>query len=264
MSLNDYELIISDVDGVLMREGEPIWPNIYAIRNLIDSDHKVLLLTNNSGFSRVLLSRQLNSLGLKISPDHIITSGTAAAIYMKEKTDIKTVFVVGEEGLVEELKNHGFRLLNTRDLEEETPDAVVVGLDRLCTYEKLSAAMRAVYNGAKFIVTNMDRLWPSRDGLKLGAGALANAISYALKRTPDFVAGKPNPWMIEVAFMITKLDRGFNKAVMIGDQLETDIKMGINAGIDTVLVLTGISTAKDVENSDVKPKFVVRTLQELI
>ena len=264
MSLSEYELIISDVDGVLIREGEPIWPNIYAMRKVIDLGKRVLLLTNNSGFSRVLLSRQLTSLGLKISPEQIITSGTATAIYLRQKTDVKTVFVVGEEGLVEELKNYGFRILNIRDIEEETPNAVVIGLDRLCTYEKLSAAMRAVKNGAKFIVTNMDRLWPSKDGLKLGAGALAEAIAFALKRSPDFVAGKPNPWMIEVAFLIADLDRGLNRAVMIGDQIETDIKMGMNAGIDTVLVLTGISTDKDVENSDVKPKFVVHTLQELL
>ena len=264
MSLNDYELIISDVDGVLVREGEPIWPNIYAIKSLIDAGKKILLLTNNSGFSRVLLSRQLNSLGLKVPPEHIITSGTATAIYLKEKTDVKTVFVVGEEGLIEELKNFGFQILSIRDLEEETPNAVVIGLDRLCTYDKLSAAMRAIKNGAMFIVTNMDRLWPAKDGLKLGAGALAEAIAYALKREPDFVAGKPNTWMIEVAFKLTNLQIGVNKAVMIGDQLETDIKMGINAGIDTILVLTGISTREDLEKSEIKPKFVVNTLQELL
>ncbi|MDT7875208.1 MAG: HAD-IIA family hydrolase [Sulfolobaceae archaeon] len=262
MLLEQYELIISDVDGVLLREEEPIWPNIYALQTLIEKGKQVLLLTNNSGFSRVLLARQLNYLGLKITPERIITSGTAAAIYMKEHTDVRKVFVVGEEGLIEELKNFGFEILGVRDIEEENPDAVVLGLDRLSTYEKLSVAMRAIYNGSRFIVTNMDRLWPSKNGLKLGAGALAAAIIYALKKEPDFVAGKPNPWMIQVAFKVSGLNS--KKAIMIGDQLETDIRMGINAGIDTLLVLTGISTKKDVEKSEVKPTYVVSNLSEVL
>ncbi|AHC51318.1 HAD family hydrolase [Sulfolobus acidocaldarius SUSAZ] len=263
MSLYNYDLIISDIDGVILREGEPIWPNFLAIKKLSEAGKKVLLLTNNSGFSRVLLSRQLSYLGLKISPEYIVTSGTATAIYMKEQTNIKTVFVVGEEGLIEELKNFGFEVLGIREANEETPDAVVIGLDRLSTYEKLSTAMRSVYKGSKFIVTNMDRLWPSKDGLKLGAGAIASTIIYALKRNPDFIAGKPNIWMIKVAFKIAGLT-DFSRAIMIGDQLETDIKMGLNANIDTVLVLTGINTRKDLEASDIKPKFVVNTLTELV
>lgn len=263
MSLDDYELIISDVDGVLIREGEPIWSNLVAIRKIIESGKKVLLITNNSGFSRILLSRQLNYLGLKIDPSNIITSGTAAAIYLKEKTNVKNVFVVGEEGLIEELKNFNFKVLNSSEVEEEIPDAVVLGLDRLSTYEKLSTAMRCIYKGSKFIVTNMDRLWPSKDGLKLGAGALASAIMYALQRDPDFIAGKPNTWIIEIALKISGVDK-LNKAVIIGDQLETDIKMGINAGIDTILVLTGISTLKDIEKSNIKPKIVVNSLNEIV
>ncbi|BFH73561.1 HAD-IIA family hydrolase [Sulfurisphaera javensis] len=263
MLLDDYDLIISDVDGVLVREGEPIWSNLVAVKKIIENGKKVLLITNNSGFSRVLLSRQLNYLGLKIDPKDIITSGTAAAIYLKEKTNVKSVFVVGEEGLIEELKNFNFRVLNSNEVEEEVPDAVVIGLDRLSTYEKLSTAMRCIYKGSKFIVTNMDRLWPSKDGLKLGAGALASAIIYALQREPDFIAGKPNTWIVEIALKISGINK-LEKAVIIGDQLETDIRMGINAGIDTILVLTGISTKKDLEKSNIKPKFVVNSLNEIV
>lgn len=263
MSLDDYELIISDVDGVLVREGEPIWNNLFAMKRMLENGKRVILITNNSGFSRVLLSRQLNYLGLRISPDSIITSGTAAAIYLKEKTDVKSVYVVGEEGLIEELKNYNFKILNSSEIEEETPDAVVIGLDRLSTYEKLSNAMRCIHAGSKFIVTNMDRLWPSKDGLKLGAGALAASIIYALQREPDFVAGKPNTWIIEIALKIANI-KSLEKAVIIGDQLETDIKMGMNAGIDTVLVLTGISTLKDIEKTKIKPKYVVNSLNEIM
>ncbi|AOL17057.1 HAD family hydrolase [Sulfolobus sp. A20] len=262
--VNDYELIISDIDGVVVREGEPIWENIKALRQLKDKGISIIFVTNNSGFSRVLLSRQLSYLGLNVTPNEIVTSGLAAAIYMKEKLkNIKRVFPVGEEGLTEELKIHGFTILNSAEAEENIPDAVVLGLDRLATYDKLSLAMRCISKGSKFIVTNMDRLWPAKDGLKLGAGSLASAIIYALKRDPDFIAGKPNPWIIEIAMKFSNIKQ-LSKVLVVGDQLETDIQMGNNIGADTVLVLTGISTRKDAENGNIKPKYVVNNLLELV
>ncbi|MFP3164776.1 MAG: HAD-IIA family hydrolase [Acidianus sp.] len=259
----DYDLIISDVDGVIVREGEPIWENIFAIRKLKEEGKKIILVTNNSGFSRVLLSRQLSYLGLEITPNDIITSGLSAAIYMKRNTKVKSVYVIGEEGLVEEMKNFNFRVLSTEEVEENNPDAVVLGLDRLVTYDKLSTGMRCVARGSMFIVTNMDRLWPSKDGLKLGAGALASSIIYALKREPDFIAGKPNKWIIQVAMELTGI-KDLSKVLVIGDQLETDIKMGNDIGADTVLVLTGISRKEDVEKNSIKPKIVVENLSLLI
>ncbi|WP_338603640.1 HAD-IIA family hydrolase [Sulfolobus tengchongensis] len=262
-SLNDYQLVISDVDGVIVREGEPIWENIQALRKIQDKGTKIIFVTNNSGFSRILLSRQLSYLGLKVTPEMIITSGLAAAIYMKEKLNVKSVFAVGEEGLIEELKNHGFSVLSSVEVEKILPDAVVLGLDRLSTYDKLSLAMRCISKGSKFVVTNMDRLWPAKDGLKLGAGALASSIIYALKRDPDFIAGKPNPWIIQIAMKISDVEK-LDKILVIGDQIETDIQMGYNIGADTALVLTGISSSEDVEKSNIKPKYIVNTLLDLL
>ncbi|MEM3209095.1 MAG: HAD-IIA family hydrolase [Saccharolobus sp.] len=264
VSLNDYDLIISDVDGVIIREGEPIWENINVLRKFQENTNKqIIFVTNNSGFSRILLARQLSYLGLKATPNTIITSGLAAALYMKDKLSIRTAFAVGEEGLIEELKNHGFTVLSSSEAEKELPDAVVLGLDRLSTYDKLSLAMRCISKGSKFIVTNMDRLWPAKDGLKLGAGALASSIIYALKREPDFVAGKPNPWIIDIAMKFANITN-LNKVLVVGDQLEIDIAMGLKIGADTALVLTGVSSSKDVEKSDIKPKFVISSLLELI
>jgi len=147
--------------------------------------------------------------------------------------------------------------------ERNLPDAVVMGLDRLSTYDKLSLAMRCISKGSKFIVTNMDRLWPAKDGLKLGAGALASSIIYALRRDPDFIAGKPNTWIIEIAMRISSVKK-LDKILVIGDQIETDIQMGYNIGADTALVLTGISTVDDVDRSSVKPKYVVNSLLDLL
>ncbi len=262
--LTNYDLIISDIDGVILREDVPIWENLEVLKELKRQGKKIVLLTNNSGFSRVLLSRQLRGLGLDVPPEMIVTSGTAAVYYLKEKTNVSTVFVVGEEGLVEEMRSAGFRVLTQEEAEKTRPDAVVLGLDRLSTYDKLSTALRCVHNGALFIVTNMDRLWPAKDGLKLGAGALAYAIIYALRRDPDFIAGKPNLWMLEVAKRVAGIDVNPRKVVLIGDQLETDIKMGLAAGFDTVLVLTGISRKEDIEKTGIRPKYVVNNLKELV
>ena len=262
-SLTGYDLIISDIDGVILREDEPIRENLEVLRELKNQGKRIVLLTNNSGFSRVLVSRQLRGFGLDIPPELIVTSGTATVHYLKEKTKVRTIFVVGEEGLVEELKTAGFQVLRQDEAETHTPDAVVLGLDRLSTYDKLSTALRCVYKGSLFIVTNMDRLWPAKDGLKLGAGALASTIIYALRKEPDFVAGKPNLWMLEVAKRVAGISPN-SRVVLIGDQLETDIKMGLQAGFDTVLVLTGISRREDVEKLGIKPKYIVNNLRELV
>jgi len=265
MRLLDYDLIISDVDGVVVREEEPIWSNIKALRKFLEAGKRIIFLTNNSGFDRILLARKLNYLGLNVSYKDIITSGVAAIEYMKEKMNIKTVYPVGEEGLIEELKRAGFVVFSTFDAENNVPDAVVMGLDRHCNYDKLSIAMRCIAKGSKFIVTNMDRLWPSMNGLKLGAGALASAIIYALNRQPDFIAGKPNVWMIQVAFRAAGIEKTNSmKVAIVGDQLETDIRMGNELGIDSILVLTGIATLEDVQKSAIKPKYVAKDLSELI
>jgi 4-nitrophenyl phosphatase len=261
--LENYDLIISDIDGVVLREDVAIRDNLEALRELKRKGKRMIFITNNSGFSRLLLSRQLRYLGLDVNPDDIVTSGVAAVQYLKERTDVRRVFVVGEEGLMEELRMNGFQVVTQWEAEKETPDAVVLGLDRLATYDKLSTAMRCIHRGAMFVVTNMDRLWPSNDGLRLGAGALASAIMYALRREPDFVAGKPNGWILEVAKRVAKIPE-IKRAVVIGDQLETDIRMGNENGYDTVLVLTGISKREDIERLGIRPTYVVNTLKELL
>ncbi|BBG25404.1 HAD-IIA family hydrolase [Sulfuracidifex tepidarius] len=263
MNLERYELIISDIDGVLLMEGEPIWENVKAIRELVSNGKKIVLISNNSGFNRVLLSRQLSYLGINIEPSMIITSAVSTAMYLKEKKDVHTTFVVGEEGLSDELRGYGFRVLTMNEANVQLPDSVVIGLDRLSTYDKLSLAMRCIHRGSLFVATNMDRLWPSKEGLKLGAGSLVKAISFSLGKDPDFVAGKPNPWMLEVAMERANI-KDEKKVIIIGDQLETDIKMGNDKGIDTVLTLTGISTMEEVNRSMIKPTYTVSNLLDLI
>ena len=107
--LENYDLIISDIDGVVLREDVPIRDNLEALRELKRKGKRIIFITNNSGFSRLLLSRQLRYLGLDVNPDDIVTSGVAAVQYLKERTNVRRVFVVGEEGLMEELRMKGFR-----------------------------------------------------------------------------------------------------------------------------------------------------------
>jgi len=263
MRLLDYDLILSDIDGVILREGEPIWGNLEGMKRLAEAGKRIILISNNSGLSRVLVSRQLRSLGLIIEPQNVITSGVAAAYYLKNHTSVKTTFVVGEEGLVEELRNFGFLTLSESEASKRGVDGVIVGLDRFVTYERLSLAMKLIKDGALFLATNEDRLWPSKDGFKLGAGALVHAISYSLNRDPDVVVGKPNKWIVETAVQLVGLDL-MKRAVIIGDQLDIDIKMGNQMGIDTVLVLTGLSTEEDAKKALYKPTAVVQEITQIL
>lgn len=259
--LSKYEIIISDVDGVLLREGEPIQENIVPLRDLLREGKEIYLMTNNSGISRVLLSRKLSSLGLDISPNRIVTSGVAAAYYLKKNTSVASVFVVGEEGLIEELKGYGFIVEADEVHLRGRPDAVVVGLDRFSTYEKLSRATQLIRAGALFVATNMDRLWPSKEGVKLGAGSIAVSISYALRREPDVVTGKPSHWIVDAMGIGDEIRK--RKTLVIGDQLETDVALGKLLNVETLLVLTGISQIEDVNMSKVKPNIVARNLSAL-
>ncbi|BCU68247.1 haloacid dehalogenase [Sulfolobales archaeon HS-7] len=257
--LKDYELIISDVDGVLIREGEPIYENLQVMSKLRSMGKEVVLISNNSGINRVLLSRLLTSFGLPIEPERIITSAVATAHYLKTRTEVRNVFVVGEEGLINELRNNQFTIIDEKQALERGAEAVVVGLDRFATYEKLSLAARIIKNGAMFIATNADRLWPSKAGLKLGAGALVQAIVFGIKKEPDVITGKPHKWIL----VPLSSDIKVGKTVIIGDQLETDIRLANTLGVDSILVLTGVSSKDELTNSSDDPTIVTNTLLDL-
>ncbi len=251
-----YRVLLLDMDGVLWRGGQPIDVNLEAIRTLASRGVRIAYVTNNSTKSRRSYVERLRALGLPASVDTVVTSGYAASTYMARR-GVRTVYVVGEDGLVEEA-----RLAGLEPLEEcpDRVDAVVVGLDRGFNYGKLDCAARHVRRGALYVATNADPTLPHPGEPKPGAGAMVAAISVASGREPDFTAGKPNPWLVELALEALGAEPG--EALLVGDRLDTDIEAGRRAGVDTLLVYTGVTGPEDP--LDPEPTYTAGSLLEAL
>lgn len=254
------KLLIVDLDGVVWLGGKPIRENVEALIKLQDGGFKLHFITNNSTASRLHYAIRLGNLGIKASPDNITTSGRAASLWLRENHGKLKAYVIGEEGLVDELLTEGHEIVS-RGHEAE---AVIVGLDRRLCYDKLAEALKALLRGALFIATNTDNVLPTEEGPIPGAGSIVEALKTASNREPDFIAGKPNPWILEVAL------RGYgvsvNDSIVIGDRVDTDIEMALRAGAKPVLVLTGVASTispQEVEILRSKKVLVVRNLTEL-
>lgn len=236
-----------DLDGVL-RRGTQV---IEGAQELLDCMNEYLIVTNNSTRTPEMYTKELSDIGLSILPSNIFTSARATALFLIENRDYTTAWVIGEKGLVKEIDDIGYTI--TRDSE-----CVVVGWDRTLTYEKLEIACLAIRNGAEFIGTNPDLTFPSEKGIIPGCGSILAFLTACTGQNP-LVIGKPNPLIMELA-----LERLQDKnTYVIGDRLDTDIQAGINAGLKTILVLTGVETKEKVHSSNVKPDFIFETLHDL-
>jgi len=259
--LSNYDVFLIDLDGVVWRGREPLKDNILAIRKLIELKKEVFFVTNNSTRSRSVYSVLLRNLGIPVNENNIITSGYASVLWLSKKKPNSLTYILGEEGLAEEAAKADLRLATRSEALSGLVDAVIIGLDRNVTYSKLNAAYKAISDGALFIASNKDPTFPlERDSRAPGAGAIVAALEVSLGREPDFVAGKPNPWMVKIALG----ERSSVNAIVIGDRLETDILMANLAGIDSILVLTGVATREDEKKAkkDMKPTCILSNLIE--
>lgn len=265
MSRQDRLTYIFDLDGVVYRGDEPQPHAKETISTLRTRGHIVRFLTNNSSLTRAAYADKLGRLGIPASTDEIMTSSYAAALYFVESRAIgRTVYLIGQDGLVQELEAVGMRIVRNSDDPDADIDYVVVGIDRGFTYDKLARAQSAILAGAKFIATNEDLTFPAEGGRILpGNGSLVAAVRAATSAEP-FVVGKPHDYALRKILELTGAPR--ERAVIVGDNLETDIVVGNRAGIHTVLVLTGLTTREQAEaaTGDMKPELVVETLAELI
>ncbi len=255
-----YKLLLVDIDGVVWIDGDPISDNIQALKRLEEEGVTIIYLTNNSTRSRRSYADKLKKLGLNASDRNIVNSGFSAALWLHRKMGEARVLPVGEEGLAEELILQGHRLLIPKDYQDA--DAVVVGLDRGLSYMKLEAASLAIQEGALFIATNRDNVYPTSRGLSPGAGSIVAMLETAAGRRVDFDAGKPNPWIIEAALSLLDAKPAPGEVAVVGDRVDTDMELARRAGVDGILVLTGVSAAR----SDKLPPGVrvVRTLKDLL
>ena len=253
--LDPYDLFLIDIDGVLVRGAAPIAGAAVAL-SLLAQAGEVLLLTNNSTRSRAQHASRLAEIGFAITSQRVLCSAYLAAVHIQREQGSSAIWVVGEEGLREELRLAGHTLAES----PEEADVLVVGMDRGITYETLANALSALRAGAQFVATNEDGTFPAEGHLLPGAGAMVGALR-GMGFVPDTVIGKPSP----VAFRAALQEAGSDgsRAVMIGDRLETDIAGACASGIDAVLVLSGVASRADIDRSGIRPTWIAEDLAAL-
>lgn len=250
-----YRAFLVDVDGVLTR-GKEALPGAAEGLAALRRRGRTLILTNNSTRSRADLAVHLAGLGLEVAVDDVLGSAFLAARYLRLHGGPTTVWVLGEEGIRQEMRDAGHRLAD----EPEGAAWVVVGMDRTLTYEKLAQALQAVLAGAQILATNEDATFPTPTGLVPGAGALVGALR-GMGYPPAQTAGKPSPAAFEVALDVLGLPA--ERVLMIGDRIDTDIAGARAAGVDSVLVETGVSCAADAARLGIAPTWIAGSLAEV-
>ncbi len=250
--MKKYRAYCFDLDGTLYSGMKPIEEGLAFVRTLQSEGIEPYYITNNASVTAEDVQRKLAHFSIEAPLSHIYTSAVAAARYAKSKRPNDRYMLYGEDGLHRAFQAEG--LLVTAD----NPDAVVMGLDRQGTYEKLADVALAIQNGATFIATNEDRLIPVERGLVPGNGAFVHLIEYATRVEPIRI-GKPEPFMLQ----LIQEEGGYAKdeMVMIGDNYDTDIQFGIRFGIDTIHVDTGVTRTEEVAQMPKRPTYMVRSLQ---
>ncbi|MET8142507.1 HAD-IIA family hydrolase [Sphaerisporangium sp. NPDC005288] len=249
------ECWLSDMDGVLVHEGSPVPGADEFIRKLRDSGKRFLVLTNNSIYTPRDLSVRLRGAGLEVPAESIWTSALATARFLSDQRPGGTAYVIGEAGLTTALHEVGYILTDT------APDYVVLGETRTYSFTAITKAIRLIDAGARFIATNPDAVGPSNEGSLPACGAVAAMITKATGVEPYFV-GKPNPMMMRSA--INAIDGHSESTAMIGDRMDTDIVSGMEAGLHTILVLTGVTAKDQVDRYPFRPSRVVNSVADLI
>jgi NagD protein len=251
--MNEKSYLI-DMDGVLVQGNRAIPGADKFINSLNENQRKYLILTNNPKYTPGDLSHRLKSVGLNISDIKIFTSAMATALFLQKQRPNGKAFLIGESGLMVALHSAGY--INT----EIEPDYVVLGETNAYDLELIKKAIRLVIQGARFIATNPDPSGPSEDGIVPACGAMAALIEKATGVTPFFV-GKPNPLMMRTA--LNYLDVHSEDTVMVGDRMDTDIIAGVVSGMDTILVLTGVTRRKDVDRFPYQPTQILESVADI-
>jgi NagD protein len=246
---------LMDMDGVLVHE-EHIIPGADAfIAELTARDANFIVVTNNPIYTRRDLRARLRATGLDIPEERIWTSALATAQFLHDQRPGGTAFVIGEVGLTTAMHEAGYVLT------DRNPDYVVLGETRNYSFEQITTAIRLIGAGSRFVATNPDPTGPSRAGLLPAAGAVAALIEKATGRTPYFV-GKPNPLMMRSA--MRAIGAHSEHTLMIGDRMDTDVIAGLESGMPTVLVMTGISSLETVAQFPFRPTMVINSVADLV
>ncbi len=255
MSDREIRSWLMDMDGVLVREEQPIPGAERFLARLHELGLPFLLLTNNSIYTRRDLAARLAASGLHVPEDAIWTSALATARFLRDQRPGGSAFVIGEAGLTTALHDAGYTLT------ERSPDYVVLGETRTYSFERITRAIRLIAAGARFIATNPDATGPTADGPLPATGSVAALISRATGVEPYFV-GKPNPLMMRSA--LNAIEAHSETTAMIGDRMDTDVIAGLEAGMETVLVLTGVTTREAAERYPFRASRIVDSVADLL
>ncbi|KOX22685.1 HAD family hydrolase [Saccharothrix sp. NRRL B-16348] len=246
---------LMDMDGVLVHEDHPIPGASEFVAELTANDIPFMVLTNNSIYTQRDLRARLSRTGLEVPEAAIWTSALATAKFLDSQRPGGSAYVIGEAGLTTALHEIGY-VLTDRD-----PDYVVLGETRTYSFTAITKAIRLVEEGARFIATNPDATGPSREGSLPATGSIAALIERATGRAPYYV-GKPNPLMMRSA--LRALGAHSESTLMIGDRMDTDVRSGLEAGLRTILVLTGISTESTADLYPYRPTRVAKSIADLV
>ena len=246
---------ICDMDGVIYHGNRLLDGVKEFVDWLIKNDKKFVFLTNSSERTPHELSMKLERMGLSVSPDHFYTSAMATAEFLHAQMPDCTAYVIGEAALSKALYDHRIYM------NDVNPDYVVVGETRTYSFEKIEKAIALVNNGAKLIGTNPDTIGPTEHGIMPATGALMAPIEIATGKKAYFV-GKPNPLMLRHG--LRKLGCHSEEIAFIGDRMDTDIIAGIESNVDSVLVLSGVTSREDIDQFPYRPKYIFGGVGDIV
>jgi NagD protein len=245
-----------DMDGVIYKGSEPIPGAVEFINMLREKGYPFLFLTNNSQRTNRDVCYKLRKMGFDVNDEDIFTCGMATARYLASKKAHGTAYVIGEGGLLNELHNVGYSIV------DDHPDYVIIGEGRTIMLESVDKAINMIMSGSKLIATNLDPNCPVGDGkYRAGCGAFVSMLEFATG-IKAFSVGKPSPVMMRMARKI--LDLGTEETIMIGDTMGTDILGAGTMGFTTVLTLSGVTKQEDLKQYGYTPDFIIKSVKDLL
>ena len=265
----DIDGFVFDLDGTVYLGEKAIPGVVEVIAELRKQNKRILFVTNKPIQPRERYAEKLTRLGIPTLPEDILTATVALGSYLLQYSPDLRLYVIGEDSLRDEFTSMGLHVLKEfreqdarQVIDPEGVQAVVVAFDRSLDYRKLNTAYQALLNGALFYATNPDRACPMPGGSIPDAGATIAALEFITGRNVDFVAGKPSSWMLELA--VARLGLPVERCLLVGDRIETDIRMGQKAGMQTALVLSGAAKKEEAQKLDEPPTYILESLADLL
>jgi len=253
--LHNTEIFLLDMDGTIYLDNVVIPGAVEAVKHIKDIGKKVCFLTNNSSKSRDEYYQKLTRLGFEVNLDEIITSGIVTANYMSKNYPDKSVYLFGTPALKAEFENMGIKLT------ENNPDIVIMGFHTQFTYQELDTLCAFIRKGVTFFATHPDKNCPTRDGFMPDVGSFLSLVFTSTQRKPSRIFGKPYKYMVQ--YLKNKFDISPQNMAMIGDRLSTDIKFGKKFGLLSLLVLSGETDQKMLDNSKVFPDMTFPSIKQI-